>query len=140
VQSFLADHNYATDVHPKGGVAEAADGQSAIVDYLLPILPCVFARMGLVPRVTYLAVTYYASQASLGWKDDRVVTGDRGLLATDMDHGGKLVDGDRLADEALGDGVAIGIDREKGRPTWGCARNALLGSSARCDAGTALGF
>jgi hypothetical protein len=43
--------------------------------------------------------------------DQPPVHGDRDILAADTDLGGRLVDGDRLADEALGDGVAIGIDR-----------------------------
>ena len=34
--------------------------------------------------------------------DQPWVNGDRGVLAADMDLSGKLVDGDRLADEALG--------------------------------------
>ena len=34
--------------------------------------------------------------------DQPPVHGDRGVLAADTDLGGKLVDGNRLADEALG--------------------------------------
>ena len=35
--------------------------------------------------------------------DQPLVNGDRDVLAADVDLGGKLVDGDRLADEVLGD-------------------------------------
>jgi hypothetical protein len=44
--------------------------------------------------------------------DQPPMNGDRGILATNMDFGGKLVDGDRLADEPFGDGIAVGIDRD----------------------------
>ena len=37
---------------------------------------------------------------------------DRYALAADMDLGGQLVDGDRLADETFGDGAAIGVNRD----------------------------
>ena len=44
--------------------------------------------------------------------DQPAVDGDRGVLAANMDLGRQLVDGNRLADVALGDGIAIGVDRD----------------------------
>src|SRR4051812_45380801 len=44
--------------------------------------------------------------------DQPAVNGDREILAADMDLGRRLVDGDRLADVALGNRVAIGVDRD----------------------------
>ena len=50
--------------------------------------------------------------AGIALVDDPAMGGDRGGLVANLDLGRRLGDGDRFADVTLGNGIAIGVDRD----------------------------